>query len=71
MIIIIVIKIVIITIIIILVTIIIIIIITTIYMAQEALDVEFAHRGRGPYPDSTDTQLTGVTMDTPSAGRTP
>jgi len=32
---------------------------------------EIAHRGRGPYPDSTDTQLTGVTMDTASAGRTP
>src|SRR6218665_1617814 len=32
---------------------------------------EIAHRGRGPYLYSTDTQLTGVTMDTPSAGRTP
>ena len=59
------------TIIIILVIIIIIIITMTVYMAPQPPDAEIAHIGRGSYPDSTDTQLTGVTMDTPSAGRTP
>jgi len=40
-------------------------------MAPRAPDAEIAHRGRGPYPDTTDTKLTGVTKDTPTAGRTP
>src|SRR6218665_3498779 len=31
-------------------------------------DAEVTHRGRGPYQGPTDTQLTGVKMDTPSAG---
>ena len=37
-------------------------------MVPEAPDAEIAHRGLGPYPDSTNTQLTGVP---PSVGRTP
>src|SRR6218665_3040894 len=32
---------------------------------------EIAHRGRGSYQGPTDTQLSGVKVDTPSAGRTP
>src|SRR6218665_2688428 len=34
-------------------------------------DAEIAHRGRGPYQGPTDTQLSCVKGDTPSAGRTP
>src|SRR6218665_1255143 len=34
-------------------------------------DAEVTHRGRGPYQGPTDTQLTGVKMDTPSAGCAP
>src|SRR6218665_3556192 len=34
-------------------------------------DAEIAHRGRGPYQGPTDTQLSGVKVNTPSAGRTP
>src|SRR6218665_915651 len=34
-------------------------------------DAEIAHRGRWPYQGPTDTQLSGVKVDTPSAGRTP
>jgi len=33
-------------------------------------DAEIAHRGRGPYQGPTDTKLSGVKVDTPSAGRT-
>src|SRR6218665_315729 len=34
-------------------------------------DAEVTHRGRGLYQGPTDTQLTGVKMDTPSAGCAP
>ena len=34
-------------------------------------DAEIAYRGRGPYQGPTDTQLSGVKVNTPSAGRTP
>jgi len=36
-------------------------------------DAEIAHRGRGSYiqDPQTVTQLSGVKIDTPSAGRTP
>src|SRR6218665_500266 len=34
-------------------------------------DAEIAHSGRGPYQGPTYTQLRGVKMHTPSAGRTP
>src|SRR6218665_3644201 len=34
-------------------------------------DAEITHRGRGPYQGPTDTQLTGVKMDTPYAGCAP
>src|SRR6218665_2066679 len=34
-------------------------------------NAKIAHSGRGPYQGSTDTQLRGVKMNTPSTGRTP
>src|SRR6218665_2404575 len=34
-------------------------------------DTEVTHRGRGPYQGPTDIQLTGVKIDTPSAGCAP
>src|SRR6218665_2924191 len=34
-------------------------------------DAKIAPRGRGPYQGPTDTQLSGVNVDTPSAGRAP
>ena len=34
-------------------------------------NAEIAHRGRGSYQGPTDIQLSGVKVDTPSAGRTP